>query len=399
MFDPVLKNPWVRFTAAVSVLVAAVLLVLALVPVLTPVLLAFLVAYALHPVVVACERRRAPRMVTILLLLGTGVFGALLLPVVVLPEVIGEADRLVRAAGSAPAGEWAEKTLEALPLREIVQYLGWAPADPAADFDERAILAERLGAYIKGNALQFVRGYGDVIAGAGQTAGRSAAQIIGSAGSLVLRLAGFFFDFSLFLFVAAYLMRDFEKLVEGARSLLPPRARPRTEAIFRKIDTQLHSFLRGQLTVCACLMVLYGAGLLVAGTPFAVPIALVGGAASIIPYVGPTVTVVPAALMTLLYYGPDHHLLLVFGMFALVQLLESYILTPRIVGKQVGLNPVWVIVSILVFTSLLGALGTLLAVPLAAVLKVLILEGVEVYRRSSVFTGDSSSAPPPASAS
>lgn len=398
MFDPVLKNPWVRFTAAAACLAAAVLLVLALVPVLMPVLLAFLVAYALHPVVVACERRRVPRMATILLLLGTGVFGALLLPVVVLPEVISEADRLVRAAGGASTGEWADRALDALPLREIVQYLGWAPADPAAEFDERAVLAERVGAYIKENALQLVRGYGGAVAGAGQSAGRSAAQLLGSAGALVLRLARFFFDFSLFLFVAAYLMRDFEKLVEGARSLLPPWARPRTEAIFRKIDTQLHSFLRGQITVCLCLMALYGAGLLVAGTPFAVPIALVGGAASIIPYVGPTVTVVPAALMTLLYYGPDHHLLLVFGMFVLVQLLESYILTPRIVGKQVGLNPVWVIVSILVFTSLLGALGTLLAVPLAAVLKVLILEGVEVYRRSSVFTGDSS-APPPASAS
>lgn len=398
MFDPVLKNPWVRFTAAAACLAAAGLLVLALVPVLTPVLLAFLVAYALHPVVVACERRRVPRMVTILLLLGTGMFGALLLPVVVVPEVIGEADRLVWAAGGTSTGEWADRALDALPLREIVQYLGWAPEDPAAEFDERALLAEKVGAYIKENALQLVRGYGGAVAGAGQSAGRSAAQLLGSAGSLVLRLAGFFFDFSLFLFVAAYLMRDFEKLVEGARSLLPPRARPRTEAIFRKIDGQLHSFLRGQITVCLCLMALYGAGLLVAGTPFAVPIALVGGAASIIPYVGPTVTVVPAALMTLLYYGPDHHLLLVLGMFVLVQLLESYLLTPRIVGKQVGLNPVWVIVSILVFTSLLGALGTLLAVPLAAVLKVLILEGVGVYRRSSVFTGDSS-APPPASAS
>ena len=398
MFDPVLKNPWVRFTAAAAVLVAAVLLVLALVPVLTPVLLAFLVAYSLHPVVVALERRRIPRMATILLLLGTGVFGALLLPVVVLPEVISEADRLVRAAGSAPTGEWADRALDALPLREIVRYLGWAPEDPEAVFDERALLAEKIGAYIKENAVQLVRGYGGAVAEAGQSAGLSAAQFLGSAGSLVLRLARFFFDLSLFLFVAAYLMRDFEKLVAGARSLLPPWARPRTEAIFRKIDTQLHSFLRGQITVCLCLMALYGAGLLIAGTPFAVPIALVGGAASIIPYVGPTVTVVPAALMTLLYYGPDYHLLLVFCMFVGVQLLESYILTPRIVGKQVGLNPVWVIVSILVFTSLLGALGTLLAVPLAAVLKVLILEGLEVYRRSSVFTGDSSD-PPPASVS
>ncbi|HOC74158.1 MAG TPA: AI-2E family transporter, partial [Candidatus Hydrogenedentes bacterium] len=118
MFDPVLKNPWVRFLAASACLAAAGLLVLALVPVLTPVLLAFLVAYALHPVVVACERRRVPRMATILLLLGAGVSGALLLPVVVLPEVISEADRLVRAAGSASTGEWADKALDALPLRE-----------------------------------------------------------------------------------------------------------------------------------------------------------------------------------------------------------------------------------------------------------------------------------------
>ncbi len=392
MFDPVLKNPWVRFTAALAGLLLAAFIVWLLLPVLTPVIFAFIVAYCFHPLVVFFERRRIPRMVTILSLLLAGLLAALLLPLMIVPGVIGEADRLIGAARTGLGSGWAEDALDALPLREVVQYLGWAP-EGVENFDERAILAERLGEFVKGNAEQIIRSYGEAIAGAGRRAGVSAAQIVTSIGGWLLRMVGFLVDFSLFVFVAVYLMKDYERLVEGAASLVPPRHLAKTGEIMGKIDLQLRSFLRGQLIVCICLGLLYGLGYVLSGVPFGVVIAVVGGAASIVPYVGPTLTLVPAALMTVLYYGLDWHLGGVVLTFLAVQTLESYFLTPRIVGHQVGLNPVWVIVSILVFSSALGLLGMLIAVPVAAVLKVLVLEGLVYYRRSPAFLDGSGPSP------
>lgn len=392
MFETVFKNPWVRFTAALAALLLAASLFWLLLPVLTPVIFAFIVAYCFHPLVVFFERRRIPRMVTILSLLLVGLVAAVLLPLMIVPGIISEADRLIGAARTGLGGGWAEDALDALPLREVVQYLGWAP-EGVEDFNERAILAERLGEFIKGNAEQIIRSYGETIAGAGRRAGVSAAQILTSLGGWLLRMVGFLVDFSLFVFVAVYLMRDYERLVGGVASLVPPRHLAKTGEIMGKIDLQLRSFLRGQMIVCICLGLSYGLGFYLSGVPFGLLIALVGGAASIVPYVGPTLTLVPAALMTVLYYGLDGHLAGVILTFLAVQTLESYFLTPRIVGHQVGLNPVWVIVSILVFSSALGLLGTLIAVPVAAVLKVLVLEGLAYYRRSPLFLDGSGSTP------
>jgi predicted PurR-regulated permease PerM len=137
-------------------------------------------------------------------------------------------------------------------------------------------------------------------------------------------------------------------------------------------------------------MGLYGIGLSLCGVPFAVPIAVMGGAANVVPYAGPVITLVPAVLLTLLTYGIDGHLLAVCFVFLCVQVCEGYLLTPRIVGSQVGLNPAWVIVAILVFSSVLGFFGLLLAVPIAAVSKVLILEVIACYKESPVFRGASS---------
>jgi predicted PurR-regulated permease PerM len=143
-----------------------------------------------------------------------------------------------------------------------------------------------------------------------------------------------------------------------------------------RIDIQLRAFLRGQAMVCAFLGMFYAVGLMVCGVPFAIPLAL---------------TVGPAVVLTLLAHGVDWHLIGVVVTFVVAQVLEGNFLTPKIVGSQVGLGPVWVILAIMVFSSALGFVGLLLAVPIAAVLKVLVGEGVELYRSSSFFSGEESS--------
>ena len=384
------SNSWFRFGAGLFLLVATAVIGFLLVPVLIPVIIALITAYCFHPLVVSLEKRRISRTLTIAGIASVMVIVVIFLPLLLLTGVIHEADLLIRAAKTglrdAPYDQWLDK----LPLRELVDYMGWAPPD-TPEYNERAVLAEKVGAAVKSNALQFLRSYGDQLAGAGRKAGVSAAQFIGSIGGFTLKIIGFLVDFSLFAFVTVYLLRDYDDLVAAIRSLIPPRYLARTSDILGKIDLQLRSFLRGQLTVCVALMVLYGIGLFCAGVPFALPIALFGGAASFIPYVGPSITIIPSLLFTLLYHGVDGHILWVFVAFGTVQMIESYLLTPRIVGSQVGLNPVWVIISILVFSSLLGFLGVLIAVPLAAVIKVLVLEALAVYRRSPVFLTETES--------
>jgi len=92
-----------------------------------------------------------------------------------------------------------------------------------------------------------------------------------------------------------------------------------------------------------------------------------------------------ALILTVLQHGMDGHVVAVLATFAIAQAIEGSLLTPKIVGDQVGLNPVWAILAILVFSSAMGFLGLLLAVPIAAALKVLAVEAVAYYKRSPLF--------------
>ena len=158
-----------------------------------------------------------------------------------------------------------------------------------------------------------------------------------------------------------------------------------------KIDAQLRGFLRGQGLVCLFLGVMYAVGLTIAGVPFGLALGLFGGLASFVPYLGLILTIGPAVVLCVIQYaGLDWHLLVVLATFGIAQILEGTLITPKVVGEQVGLGPVWVILAVLVFGNALGFLGLLLAVPIAATLKVLILEGIDTYRASTLFQGETS---------
>lgn len=389
MLEPVLRNPWVRATGALLLLLFIIGIIYLLLPILTALLFSFLVAYIFAPVVDFGEKLRIPRMALILVLLTLLLVAALALPLYLVNNVVQEAERLVSRAREGLTEERIDRLLDELPLREMVIYLGWASEDE--DFNERAVIIEQLGGIIRENALLFIRNYGMRIADMGKEAGRSAAQVLASLGAWALSVIGFLINLSLFVFVAVYLLRDYDAFIEGVNDLVPPRYQPRLKEFMHKINLQLRSLLRGQLTVCTSLAVMYGIGLHYAGAPFAIFIAIFGGAASIVPYIGPILTITPAALLTLLFYGVGANLLWVFITFVVVQVIETYFLTPRVLGSRIGLNPVWVIVAFMVFSTAFGALGVILAVPIAAVLKVVIVESLSYYRQSKFY---SSPAPP-----
>jgi predicted PurR-regulated permease PerM len=166
---------------------------------------------------------------------------------------------------------------------------------------------------------------------------------------------------------------------------VPPRHRRYVFDRVRRIDALVSGFLRGQLLVAATLGLLYAVGFQLIGVDLAIGVGLLAGAMALVPYLGNIVALGTAGTLCILEFGFDAHLLAVLGWYVVVQNLEGFVLTPRIVGHRVGLHPAVVIVALLIGGDLFGFLGLLIAVPAAAVVKVFTDDALEAYRESGLF--------------
>ncbi len=184
-----------------------------------------------------------------------------------------------------------------------------------------------------------------------------------------------------------YFIKDLPRLREGIVELVPERFRARLGERGQEIDELLAAFIRGQLSVCAILTVLYSVGLYLIGIDLGVMIGTLAGITFIIPYFGTILGILLSMSMAFLKFHDFLHPLLCLGWFALVQLIEGSIITPKIVGDKVGLHPVITILALLVGGQLFGILGMLLAVPVTAVLKVLLRSFTDEYRRTVFYQG------------
>jgi predicted PurR-regulated permease PerM len=184
-----------------------------------------------------------------------------------------------------------------------------------------------------------------------------------------------------------YFLRDFDRMVAWVFNLVPVTWQPLVSKHARAIDTKMGQFIRGQLTLCTILAVLYSIGLIAFGRiDMALLVGVLSGALFIIPYLGTIVGVILGAVLCLLKFGIDWHLLGVVGTFGVVQLLEGTLLTPKIVGESVGLHPMVVILSLFIGGALFGFMGILLAVPATAALSVLLETVLARYRASRIYT-------------
>jgi predicted PurR-regulated permease PerM len=187
---------------------------------------------------------------------------------------------------------------------------------------------------------------------------------------------------------AFYLLYDFDVLVAKVGELIPPRHRPQANSFFHDVDSVLGQFFRGQFTVMAILAVLYSVGYGSIGVPLALPIGIMAGLLSFIPYVGSTLALATALLMTTLDWQGWGQILWVLGVHAVIQGLEGFVITPKIMGDTVGISAITVLFALLVGAELLGFTGVLLAVPAAAVSKILLQRIHERYLGSEFFVRD-----------
>jgi predicted PurR-regulated permease PerM len=196
-------------------------------------------------------------------------------------------------------------------------------------------------------------------------------------------------------FVAFYLLRDWDWIIGRVDKLVPRDQQTEVRRLASEIDNKVAAFVRGQLFVGFLLGVFYAAGLMTIGLNYGLLIGLASGILSFIPYLGFTVGFVLAIVVALVQFWPNWVLLLAtVAVFMIGQFLEGYILQPRIIGRNVGLHPVWLIFALFAFGYLFGFLGLLIAIPVSAAIGVVLRYAVDRYRGSTIFNGSGTMPPP-----
>lgn len=349
------SEPW---WFAVAVIVAGWLVWL-LAPVLTPFVAGALIGYLGDPPVGRLQRLGLGRTAAVCV-----VFAAMLallagLLLLLIPLVEAQVTQL---------------------LRRLPAYLEWIQSHLRPWFDERV----GPGAGLPG-AEQLVAALREHW----QSAGGIAASVLGSVTRSGVALLGLLMNLLLIPVVAFYFMRDWDRLTAGLLGLLPRRLQPTAKRLAQESDQVLGAFLRGQLLVMLALGLFYAAGLWIAGLDLAFLVGMLAGLVSFVPYLGFIVGATAACIAALVQFQELLPLAWVLLVFGAGQVLESVALTPLLVGDRIGLHPVAVVFAVLAGGQLFGFLGVLLALPVAAVVMVLVREAHRRYRDSALYRRDS----------
>ena len=188
--------------------------------------------------------------------------------------------------------------------------------------------------------------------------------------------------------VAVYMLLDWDNMVARIDDLLPRDHAPVVRKLAGDIDATLASFIRGMGTVCLILGTYYAAALMLVGLQFGLVVGFIAGLITFIPYVGALVGGALAIGLALFqFWGDWLSIAMVGGIFALGQVIEGNVLTPKLVGTSVGLHPVWLLLALSVFGSLFGFVGMLVAVPVAAALGVIARFATRQYLDSRLYRG------------
>ncbi|MDC9719285.1 MAG: AI-2E family transporter [Gammaproteobacteria bacterium] len=337
----------------VSFIVVGLLYVLQ--PVLTPFVVGIAIAYMADPFADRLESRGCSRtMATVI------VFAALIL--LLMAMLLGIVPLLVKQI---------QTLVQLLPHLEIwynVTLLPWLQANLGVD-----VRSMQLNLVAEGLSAEWKQA-GSVISGVIKYATQSSMSLVSALGSMVMvPVVGF------------YLLRDFDLLVAKIKALLPINIQPKVSSWAHESNMVLAAFMRGQLLVMLGLGIIYAAGLGFLGLNYALLIGLLAGMASIVPYLGFVVGISAALLVGFFQFDSYLPLALVVAIFAIAQMVESFVLTPLLVGDRIGLHPVAVIFAILAGGQLFGFMGILLALPFAAVIMVLLRHLHTGYVNSSLY--------------
>jgi predicted PurR-regulated permease PerM len=312
---------------------AAALLVLRLIDVLILVFVAVVIAATLRPMVSALLRRGLPKALAVLLIY-LGILGVLAgLFVLVIPALVNQGEELVRGLPQVYAN--------------LVVSLEENPNEAIRTLPQRLPTGDQL---------------------ASQLQAASSVVLTGALGIGMGVLALLAQMLSIF-FLSIYLTLDQSRLERFWLSLAPASQRPELLAIWREIEGCLGGYVRGELLLMTSIGVLASLGYLVIGLPYPLVLGALAGMVEFVPMVGPTLGAIPAIVVALSISPQAALLVLIYSIT--IQMAENNILVPRLMGRSVGVSPITVIIAVFVFTGLLGISGAFLAIPLAAIVQVL----------------------------
>lgn len=338
-----------------ALVVAGGWLLYLLAPVLTPFLMSALLAYLGDPLVDRLERMGMSRTLGVLTVFGIMFVTGMLALVVLLPMLSHQAVAF---------------------LNNIPEALDWLQKQ----------VAPRIAALVGSDVVSIdIEGLRTAIVDHWRQVGSVAGQVMSSLGRSGQVVLGWLTYLLLIPVVTFYLLRDWDHLVVAVRDLLPQRAAPTIGKLAKEIDAVLAEFLRGQLTVMLALAAIYISGLWLVGLDLAFVIGIGAGLLSFVPYLGVIVGVAAAVVAAFLQFHDLAHLIGVAAVFMVGQVLEGMVLSPMLVGDRIGLHPVAVIFAVMAGGQLFGFFGVLVALPVAAVVVVLLRHSRNEYLKSELY--------------
>jgi predicted PurR-regulated permease PerM len=327
--------------------------------ILTPFIVGFAVAYLLNPMVTRLERYRIPRFLSAIGLLFFAFFVFVIGMVFFIPVLMREMIDFVTLLPDVMvfAKNWLAQHFPTIQIPQSWDEVKVMEIDAG-------VVSKEAGPVI--NILQALMGK------------------IFQGGMAIVGIVTFVF---LMPVVAFYLLLDWEKLTEKVNDLMPKKNATRIQDILKDISSSLSGFVRGQLSVCLLLGLFYAIALSLLGLQYGFFIGVSAGVLSIIPYIGSLFGLVASVGMAFYQFGGWEYPLIALSIFLVGQLIEGNYLTPKLVGKSVGLHPLWVVFALMAGGILLGITGMIIAVPVAAILAVLLKHGIGLYKESSYYKG------------
>lgn len=333
---------------------------------IVPVLASFALAYILNPIVEAIEKRGLSRLIAAILAVCFVALLVVLFAYFIVPDLweqsVGATDTILRNLNEQNAVKVRAEIRKVSPL------------------------LDRAFGY---RVYQFVRNPNRLIEASQSWFAGSLTDFLATASNLL--------DLLLVPFFVFYILVDFNQWRDSSESLIPPRFREPFSRLFDEVGRILQSYVLGQLMIAIVMGVLYAVGFFLLGVPAWPGIAALSGFLNLIPYVGTAAGIVMATGFTFAESGELWRVAGVLAVFVIVQSIEGYYLTPRILGDRLRLHPMAVFLGLLIGGRIFGFLGILLAVPTIAVALVFLKFLREIYRTSDFYrAGEIGPDPPPA---
>ena len=325
-------------------------------PVLTPFAVAALLAWMADPLVSRIERSGRSRTVAVSLVFLLMTLLMVVVVLLLLPMLRNQVERAI---------EWGPRLV------------GWITGTAIPWIEARAGLP--IAAYVDPAEL------GALLKSHWQQAGGVAANVLGGISRSGMAVLAFVANLLLIPLVTFYFMRDWRGMIDRVGALIPRPLEPTVTRLAKESDEVLGGFLRGQVSVMIALGLIYGVGLSLIGLDLGFLIGMVAGLLSFVPYLGTAIGLLAAVIATLVEHGDLFHLVLVCAVFGGGQMIEGFVLTPWLVGDRIGLHPVAVIFAIMAGGQLFGFIGILLALPVTAVVMVLLRSALGQYRASLLY--------------